>query len=303
MAPVITSTPNEPISYQLCFMAMTVPCQLLLVGDDELALADAAQRVMAQTKALEKKYNFYDPKSWLNKTINQRIMSQVLLDVETADILASVYQHSKITQDTFDICVGTLKSPFRHYQQTDLGARRAYFEDALGLKAWNINGRILTVNHPETLLDLGGVIKEYAVDKAMILLKSCGVRGGLVNFGGDMISWGTKADDSRFRAAIAHPALRGEICANITLHNQSLTTSGHGQRYLTVGDKKHSHVIGDTNNQLQAVSVVSNSALISGIYSSSLLLRPQLIHESTIQQIVNGFGVDQQGNFKPLPQC
>lgn len=295
-------TPQEPIHYRMGFVSMTVPCQLLLVGGDHKTLQFAAYAVMEQTLALEKKYNFYNKESWLNQAVNNRTMSQVLLDEESAQVLMKVHQHSVITEDVFDICVGTLKSPFRQYSSLKLSERAEHYSGALGTKAWSIDGRMLSFLHRDTLLDLGGVIKEYAVDKAMQLLRSMGIKNALINFGGDIISWGEKADGTPFRTAILHPLDTRKIVANVALNNQSLTTSGHTQRSLQIGDESHSHIIGSAKNSLLSMSVVSNSALISGLYSSALLVKPKLYDSSEIRSITRAFGVNNLGAFKPLEE-
>lgn len=299
-SPQSSYTPLEPISHRLQFMAMTVPCQFFLIGENQALLAQTAQVAMAQTLALESKYNFYNDKSWLNTHINNRKMSQVLLDHETAKVLELVHQHSQLTSDAFDVCVGTIKSPFRDFKDLTLTQRQAHYQAAMGVNNWSVEGRLLTCHHQETLFDLGGVIKEYAVDKAMAYFLSRGIAGGMVNFGGDIISWGERADGTPFRAGILHPAKNNEVIASIALHNQSLTTSGHGQRKLTIKDQVHSHLIGKEHDALASMSVLSNSALISGIYSSALLINPTLYLQPAVKRVVRAFKTNYQGEFEPL---
>lgn len=267
---------DAPINYQYQFGAMTVNCQLMLVGTDQAQLHQAAVAVELQTMKLHHKYNFYDQDSWLNKTINQRQLSSVVLDKETADILAKVRTLTKLTQGQFDICVGTLKWPEHNFVSDHIEQRQAQYQTAMGLKAWSLDSAILRFNHQATRIDLGGVVKEYAVDQAMIICQRLGVKAGLINFGGDCISWGYKADKQAFRVALQHPLQKNKMCASIALTNQALTTSGHTQRHLILGEQRYSHLIGTKVGQILSVSVISNSALTSGIFSTALSINPKL---------------------------
>jgi len=265
------------------FKAMTVSCQLLLVGDEKQLLL-AAEKVKQQTLALEKKYNFYADDSWLNSHINNRDLSQVLVDVQTAQILEQVRALSQTTKGVFDITVGTLKQAAKVNKTLSLSHLYENNHNAIGLESWSLSQRVLTFSHPNTQFDLGGVVKEYAVDQAMMLCRRIGVKAGLINFGGDIITWGNKADGSNFRIALKNPVDATKICASLALNNQALATSGHYERQFLCGSDISSHIISPvTTPDVLSVSVISNSVLKSGIYSTALSVAPQLIQSSQNQ--------------------
>jgi thiamine biosynthesis lipoprotein len=57
-------------------------------------------------------------------------------------------------------------------------------------RAWSVeNGRLFKL-HRETLLDLGGIAKGYAVDAAIAVLQAHGCEAGWVNAGGDLRTYG-----------------------------------------------------------------------------------------------------------------
>lgn len=278
---------------------MTVPCQLLLTGKDTKHLQAVAQLAEQNTKRLERKYNFYQADSWLNQHINKRKLSSVVLDQETAQVLNQVRKLSEnISQSAsgqsctdshnyFDITVGTVKrlskgQPELSYQQ--LFARCHQY---MGLTSWQLEGNILQFQHATTCLDLGGVIKEYAVDQAALICRQQGVEGGLLNYGGDVISWGEKPDGSKFRVAVANPKQQGQVLCTLPLHNQALATSGHNERYFIAQEQSFSHILsGQTiNNKVLSTSVLSHSTLISGIYSTALSIEPKLAVPKTAAKL------------------
>jgi thiamine biosynthesis lipoprotein len=101
---------------------------------------------------------------------------------------------------------------------------------------------------------------------------------GLVNYGGDLMTWGVKPNQQRFVAAIPHPLEPQKMLFGLDLHNQALTTSGHYARQRALKDGVLSHVIPSmpVAQSWLSASVVSTSALVSGIYSTALLLNDNI---------------------------
>ncbi|WP_181902146.1 FAD:protein FMN transferase [Thalassotalea euphylliae] len=266
---------------------MTVPCQLTLVGKCQQQLERVAKLVEANTQRLAKKYNFYQADSWLNQTINQRKMSSVNLDKETAQVLSQVHQLSQATNSLFDITVGTVKALAQQAPELSYQALFSRCQPAMGIEVWSLDGPLLTFCCADTQLDLGGVIKEYAVDQAALICRQQGVEGGLINFGGDIISWGLKSDGNQFRIALANPVEQGQIVCTLPLYNQAFTTSGHSERAFFCGQQSRSHILArdGVSRQVLSASVLSHSVLLSGIYSTALAIEPMLVIPRTIASL------------------
>jgi thiamine biosynthesis lipoprotein len=70
-------------------------------------------------------------------------------------------------------------------------------------------------------LDLGGIAKGYAVDRALVALRAAGARAGCVNAGGDLRVFGTEPH----RIEVRHPGRPGDIGAVITVQGAAVATS------------------------------------------------------------------------------
>ncbi len=73
-------------------------------------------------------------------------------------------------------------------------------------RTWSRHGEIETMadgrvrfHHPGTRIDLGGIAKGFAVDRALDVLREHGVARGLVNAGGDLAVFGQPAFDIHVR--------------------------------------------------------------------------------------------------------
>jgi len=83
-------------------------------------------------------------------------------------------------------------------------------------------------------LDLGKVSEGYAIDKAVTVLKECGVKNAFVSLGDEMYCMGRKSDREMWKAWIPHPTnknkkifalLRLEDKAIATVHNDLMSAS------------------------------------------------------------------------------
>ncbi len=74
------------------------------------------------------------------------------------------------------------------------------------------------VPHSRLTVDLGGVAKGYAVDRALEALRDAGCDGGLVNAGGDLAVFGARGHKIVCRVG-------GDASAVVELHNSALATS------------------------------------------------------------------------------
>lgn len=280
---------------------MTTHCELQCYGLTSVAAARLADTVVARVALLTDKYNFHAPGSWLNRVINQRTTSQVTLDTETASVLRTVSSLSETLNGVFDITVGTYAARLQHASSLEEAAIiKRELSPYTGLQRWHLEGDTLHVDNRHTRFDLGGVIKEYAVDVCLALAREAGATAALVNFGGDLATFGTKPEGTRFVAAVRDPLAPTRVLFALDLENQALTTSGHYARKRTLHDGELSHAVSVSDSDPRApwlsVTVVSRQALTCGMYSTSLLLSPRL----SLPDNVFAVAVDTQRRVHPL---
>jgi thiamine biosynthesis lipoprotein len=231
--------------------------------------------------------------------VNGRRGDSVALDAECAAVLAVVREHAMRTHGAFDITVGTYAGQLaRARTAADVVAVRKRLAHRTGLDRWALDGQTLHFDNPYTRFDLGGVIKEHAVDVSAHMAQEAGVEAGLVNYGGDLFAFGLKPGQQRFVASIPNPLDPAQMLFGLDLHDQALTTSAHYARQRAIKGVVLSHVVGADVAQARwlSASVVSRSALVSGIYSTALLLRQDIALPADVLAVV----VDRAGGVHPL---
>ena len=265
--------------FEYTFQAMSTLCSIKLYTPSEKKAETCFLEIKKNTLLLEQKYNFYNKNSYLNQKINQRRGNKVVIDRQTHDVLKQVHELSLVTQGVFDISVGTLKSCYQldtlEKVEACLEKKQAY----TGLNSWYLEDRNLRFKDKRTLLDLGGVIKEYAVDEAVKIAKKHNITAALINYGGDIFAYGTKDNAEPFSIGIKDPKNPHENIAIVPLSNQALTTSANYERNHKIEGKEFSHIINNSlrkrsKNQIKIISstIISDSVLRSGVYSTVFML-------------------------------
>lgn len=265
---------NRPFVHR--FKAMTVPCEVQLFGS--LKASQIAAMIEQNTRRLEQKYNFYSEQSWLTRELNQRSGHSVLLDDESLVVFQTLNNLVKGTAGVFDPTVGSLK--WLLAKNASLSRAQAYqmAQPMMGETAWHIEDDQLLISHQETRFDLGGVIKEFAIDQALNLAQSLGVTAALINFGGDIRVLGSKPNQEAFNVAVVNPNDPTQAFFSLPLANSALTTSAHYERKTQFSDGQTSHILSDkgTHSNVLSVTVVAPTALEAGAISTALTIDPLL---------------------------
>ncbi len=259
------------------FEVMTTPCELQIFGKDKSKTDQIASLVLKEAKRLEKKYNYFDQNSYLS-SINKREIEQI--DTETKNIIKSCIYYHKKTDGIFDITIGTIKDIFLYSSSiSEIEQRKNKLLDYIGCEHIKIKKDKIIFDNLYTKIDLGGYVKEYAVDRATAILKKKGFKNALINFGGDIFAIGKKPDGEKFKIGIKDPKNPKDTKMFVEICDEALTTSASYERYKELENKKISHIISKKDIQgksPESVTVISGSCVRSGVFSTSLMIDPAI---------------------------
>jgi thiamine biosynthesis lipoprotein len=264
---------------------MSSPAELILFSNNKNKADEVAKAVLEDAKRLEMKYNYYDKNSTLSK-INTRVENS--LDYETKFLLRRAKTYYKDTDGVFDITIATLKDIYATQKSVDkLQQQKEELLPYVGCEHFKIKKEKIIFDNEFTKLDLGGFVKEYAVDRAAVIIKKKRVKSALINFGGDIYAVGKKPDGKRFKVGIKDPNDRNRYKTFVEIEDEALTTSASYERNYQIEDKHFSHIISkeDNNKTPQSVTVISNSCVESGVYSTSLMINPQIKTKHRVIQL------------------
>jgi thiamine biosynthesis lipoprotein len=120
-------------------------------------------------------------------------------------------------------------------------------------------------------LDLGGIAKGYAIDKAVEAMQRCGAIGGMVDVGGDIRCFGTPPrGKSKWLIGLQDPNKAGigldtgKSLLVLELTDAAIATSGNYRRFTLIDGKKYSHIIntktGYGSDELASVTIIAQNA-------------------------------------------
>jgi len=166
------------------------------------------------------------------------------------------------------------------------------------------NGRARSRN-PAVRLDLGGYAKGWSLDLAARYLREQGVKGALVNIGGNIIAIG-KHGDRPWRVGIQHPRQPGPVASVELPDGWAIGTSGDYQRYFERDGKRYCHILdprtGEPGQGVQAVSILvpagPHAGTLSDVASKPIFLSPTQWREAARRMgIAHAMLIDAEGNI------
>lgn len=228
----------------------------------------------------EQRYSRYRPDS-LVSMINRRAGSKrfTAVDEETQALLDFADQLWRASEGLFDITSGPLRRAWRF--QGIGSAEPEHIASALELVGWHHVQReaasiLLPLEGME--IDLGGLVKEYAVDSAIRLMRDAGVRSAMLELAGDVGVLGSQANGHPWQIGVRDPFESGSICT-LNLADSSVATSGSYERKLNFSGKDYGHLLdprsGWPTEGPVSVSVIGQSCLIAGAISTVACLHEE----------------------------
>jgi thiamine biosynthesis lipoprotein len=227
------------------FVAMGSGCEILIEGEDSRRAKAMIQSALEQVERLEAKYSAYRDTSLLSRINRDAHVRAVEIDAETGTLLALAGELHGETGGRFDPTIGTLHGlwDFRGMAIPPAQAVAARLE-AVGWRHVELAPGSVRLAHPATRLDLGGIVKEYAVDCAVAALEGLGAPRALVNLGGDVRVAGRGQPLERpFRIGVAHPRRHHDCCATLRVNGGAVVTSGDYQRYFIRDGQRYHHLL------------------------------------------------------------
>jgi thiamine biosynthesis lipoprotein len=273
--------PPALLFYAHRFKAMGSPCELQLFARSVQDAERVAAQVVADLARLEARYSRYRDNSLL-AAINQvaAVGGEITVDEETAALLdyaAACYAQS---DGLFDVTSGVLREVWR-FDQPALpnAAQITSLLDRVGWQRLRWQRPVLRFPESGLALDFGGIVKEYAADRAATLCREEGVGHGVVNLGGDIRVIGPRGDGSPWQIGIRHPRQAGGLLRTLAMRGGALASSGDYERCITLNGVRYGHILNPRTgwpvDHLAAVSVVADLCVVAGSIATIAMLKGQ----------------------------
>jgi len=192
----------------------------------------AIERAFAAVAEVHRLMSFHESDSDVSRLNRSALFGPLEVDPQTFEVLEWSRCFAEASEGCFDITVAAQLVDWRLLPRPV----SAYVPDRQG--SWR-DVELLpdsTVRFRRPIwIDLGGIAKGYAVDRAIDCLRAAGIPRGCVNAGGDLRVLGREA--ARVQLEPRHGDER--YVPVLEVLNRSVASSGGGRRHLSVGPHVH----------------------------------------------------------------
>jgi FAD:protein FMN transferase len=269
---------------QLAFQAMNTPCRVCFQAPSPAAAREFARAALQWVAEFEARYSRFLPESLISRINAQAGRQWVETDPETEALFNLCQEMVFFTRGAFDPAALPLIRLWNWQANPPVVPDAASIQAARALAGWRqIQRRPGAIFLPREgmCLDLGGIGKEYAVDRVLLLARQHGLKQVLVDFGGDVRAEGAPPGKPAWHIGLEDPRNPGRCWIGVAATHQAVATSGDYLRHFIHAGRRYGHIIDPrdgypVDNGVRSVSIIAPHCALAGILSTSVfVLGPQ----------------------------
>lgn len=321
-----SSVDNEPVS-KSDFMLDTV-CTISIYDKEESEAEEIIDEAFSLCNSYEGQLSKTTHESEISK-INDAKGKPVAISSEAAFVINKALKYSK-EYNGFDITIGEVTALWDFTAEDDgkipTLPKDSDIKEALkSVDYKNIKitvgkegpndpnpARSITLNNPNTQIDLGSIAKGYIADKIADFLKENDVKSALINFGGNVVTVGEKPDETPWIVGIENPNYEDEddepVLGQLEVGaEQSVVTSGTYQRSFELDGTNYHHILDSktgypVKTDLSSATIITDESIDGDAISTiCILMGHDKAYEYLKQKGIKGVLVKSDGDITALP--
>ena len=277
--------------YKESRVLMDTFCSITVVSSSREKAEEAIEAGFSEIKKLGTLINYYSDSSELSEINRSAGIKPVRVSKETLDLINIAVHTSEIADGAFDPSIAPVIKLWDFSRQNKKPSVPAgnYIRNALKLvdfKKIQVNDITSEVYLTEQgmEIDLGGIAKGYAADKAVDAIKIKGIKAALIAVAGDIRGFGVNATGKPWKVGIQNPRPETEsekpwedIIASLRLEDQAISTSGDYQRFFFQNGKRYHHILDPetgypAESDLISVTVIAPEGYVSDGLSTAVFV-------------------------------
>lgn len=237
-----------------------------------------ARAAEGEALRIERKYSRFRDDSVVAEIARNAGRTPVAVDDETVALVEAALDLARVTGGRFDPTVGVLRRAWNFREPRVPGDDElAALLPLVDHRAVSVRERTVFLRKPGMELDLGGVGKEYAVDRVAELLGAEGVTSAIVNFAGDVRALGGRGDGKPWSIGVVDPRAPGRCRFAVrVLGGAGVATSGDYERCFVKDGVRYHHILDATTGKpargIRSATVIAASAFLAGRMASAAFL-------------------------------
>ncbi|MBI5025372.1 MAG: FAD:protein FMN transferase [Nitrospirae bacterium] len=286
-------------TYRQTEIAMDTDVTVTVVSPSERKAKDAVEAAFAEIKRLDKLLNYFSQDSELSAINRASGVNPVKVSPETLEVIKKAVDVARLTGGAFEPTIGPVMKLWNFELKTI--PDRKEIKNALAL----VDYRKVKINESTSEiflekrgmeLDLGGIAKGYAADRALEAIKAKGIKAALIAIAGDIKGFGLNHDGIPWKVGLQNPRpaknsvgsqmpgdremltppSAGDIMASFYLKDRAVSTSGDYQRFFIKDKERYHHILNPETGQpakgLISVTVIASDGYMADAISTGVLV-------------------------------
>jgi thiamine biosynthesis lipoprotein len=278
MLAVKTISPNNnSVIFRRSARLMGDQFEISVVGNNPAWAEGCFDAAIAEITRVEKLLSAFGDDSCINAINRNAGIKPVKANAEIFRLIDRSLQISELTHGAFDITYNSGGNDDAAFENTRGRAAVKSMVSNASYKNVALNAAEQTVflKEPGMRIGFAANSKGYAADRAKYILQLQGVSSGVINAGGDLLTWGNQPDNEPWTVAIADPSQEKAAFANVAISNMAVASSVNTEKYATIVDKKllgsFTPKKGFPVSKIKSVSIISTTAELADAMATPIM--------------------------------
>ncbi|TAJ07545.1 MAG: FAD:protein FMN transferase [Nitrospirae bacterium] len=297
--------PPAPVMVQRAQMLMGTLVRISAVAPSEAQAQAAATAGFQEIRRLEELLSTWIPTSELSRVNAAAGREPVAVSPDTLLILQRSLEIAKLTDGGFNIVVGpaiqawSVTERQRVPSDMELEALRPLLD--LAQLRLDRKGSTAFLAKPGMRVDVGGIGKGFAADRAVMVMQRAGATAGVVALSGDIKTFGRLPDGRPFPFGIQHPRKEGALLARLDLQDEAISTAGDYERFFEREGIRYHHILDPKTLKqargCQSVTIVATEGIMADGLDTGIFVMGPEAGMALIERLpgVEGVIVDREG--------
>jgi thiamine biosynthesis lipoprotein len=244
IGPSIAGAADEVVRRSQLLMGTLV--EITAVAPDRAVAQTAAASALTEIRRLEGLLSTWIATSELSRVNAAAGHQAVPVSPETLTVLARSLEVAKLTDDAFNIAIGPAVQAWSISEQGRVPddeelVRLRSLVDLTQVQLDYTAGTVF-LRREGMRIDVGGIGKGYAADKAVAAMQAAGATGGVVALSGDIKAFGSLPDGPP-SVGIRHPRQADALLGRLALEDEAISTAGDYERYFEREGIRYHHIL------------------------------------------------------------
>lgn len=222
--------------------------KIIAYGRDKSKVEKAVGKAMDKMREIDREMNFHNPQSQVSLINQKAAQEKVSVSPGVIEVLGLGKKYYGDTGGAFDMTIGPVIElwGFKTTEHVPAQAELKSLLSKVDSSLVSIDSQKGTVHLLEAgvKVDLGGIAKGYAADKAIEILQEEGITQALVSTQSATRILQAKPSGEKWRVGIESPRKSKEkIIGVVNLTDKSVSTSGDYQYYFIRNNRRYHHIL------------------------------------------------------------